>query len=76
MYKLYGYIPNLKLIKTSIEEENIINEIEKHIYKVNHIQFLIIYNNGKSDLAYKIILTLEDFINYKNEKIKRKELKL
>ena len=76
MYRLYGYVPNLKLLIISFNEEKIINEIEKRIYKIDHIQFMIIFNNGNGDMVYKIILNKNDFENYKNEKIKRKELKL
>lgn len=76
MYRLYGYVPNLKLLIVSFNEEKIIKEIEKHIYRIDHIQFMIIFNNGNGDIAYKIILNENDFEDYKNEIIKRKELKL
>lgn len=67
MYKLYGYIPDLKLIKKDTNEEKIIDTIAKYIHKVEHIQFTIVYNDGLGDLAYKIILSDKDFMDYVQE---------
>ena len=39
MFKLYGYVPNLKLLKVSFDEEKIINEISKRINDVEYIVF-------------------------------------
>ena len=70
MYKLYGYIPELKLIKKDNNEEKIIDAIAKYIHKVEHIQFTIVYNDGLGDLAYKIILSDKDFMDYIQEYVK------
>ena len=81
MYKLYGYIPELKLIKKDNNEEKIIDAIAKYIHKVEHIQFTIVYNDGLGDLAYKIILSDKDFMDYiqeyviNNKPLTRKKVK-
>lgn len=73
MFRLYGYIPELKLIKKDNNEEKIIDAIAKYIHKVDHIQFTIIYNDGSSDTAYKIILSDKDFMDYIQEYVTTKK---
>jgi len=70
MYKLYGYIPDLKLIKKDNNEETIIEHLGKNIHKGEHIQFMIVYNDGLGDMAYKIILSENDYLEYIQEYIK------
>lgn len=64
MYKLYGYVPDLKLLKTSFNERQIIEEINKYIYKVDYIHFLVVLIENDRMIPYRIILTEEEFLEY------------
>ena len=70
MFRLYGYIPDLKFIKKDNNEEKIIDTLGKYIYKQERIQYMIIQNNGEGDIAYKIILSEKDYLEYVQEYVK------
>lgn len=73
MYKLYGYEPDIKLLKVSFDEGAIIDEIGKHIYKVQYIHFMIVLQTEDRMIPYKTILTMKDFEDYEEEFINEKE---
>ena len=64
MFKLYGYVPNLKLLKASFNEETIIKEIEKYISKVEYIHFMIVLQLNDRMIPYRIILSKREFAEY------------
>ena len=70
MFRLYGYIPDLKFIKKDNNEEKIIDTLGKYISKQERIQYMIIQNNGEGDIAYKIILSEKDYLEYVQEYVK------
>ena len=67
MYKLYGYVPELKCIKKDNDESKIIDILGKCINKVERIQFMIVLNEGQGDIAYKIISNEKDYLEYIQE---------
>ena len=78
MYKLYGYVPELKLLKTSFDEELIIEEINKYIFTMKDIHFIIILQLNDRMIPYRSICSEEEFLEYieeyrNNNIIKRKE---
>lgn len=64
MYKLYGYVPDLKLLLTTFDERRVIEEINKYIYNVEYIHFLIVLQTDDRMIPYRIILTEEEFLDY------------
>lgn len=67
MFKLYGYVPNLKLLKVSFDEEKIINEISRRINDVEYIHFMIVLQNENSMIPYRMILNEKEYIEYLEE---------
>ena len=74
MYKLYGYIPELSFIKASFNEETIIEEINKYIYNVDYIHFLVTLQTEDRMIPYRIILTEEEFLDYIDDYRKENEV--
>ena len=70
MFKLYGYIPELKFIKRDSNEEKIIETLGKCIKQQERIQYMIVRNDGEGDIAYKIILNEKDYLDYIQEYVK------
>ena len=73
MYKLYGYVPEIKLLKVSFDEGAIIDEIGKHIYKVQYIHFMIVKQLEDRMTSYKIILSEKDYFDYMADYIANEE---
>ena len=67
IYKLYGYVPELKLLKTSFDERLIIEEINKYIYTMKYIHFIIILQLSDRMIPYKSICSEEEFLEYIDE---------
>ena len=64
MYKLYGYIPELKFLKASFDERTIIEEINKYIYNVEYIHFMVVLQTEDRMMPYRLILTEQEFLDY------------
>ena len=64
MYKLYGYVPNLKLIKASFDEGKIIRTLASYIDKFEHIHFIIIKVESDRMIPYRIVLSEDEFYDY------------
>ena len=73
MYKLYGYVPEIKLLKVSFDEGVIIDEIGKHIYKVQYIHFMIVKQTEDRMIPYKSILSEKDYFDYMADYIANEE---
>lgn len=73
MYKLYGYVPEIKLLKVSFDEGTIIDEIGKHIYKTPYIHFMIVKQTEDRMIPYKSILSEKDYFDYMAEYIANEE---
>lgn len=73
MYKLYGYEPDIKLLKVSFDEGVIIDEIGKHIYKVQYIHFMIVKQTEDRMIPYKSILSEKDYFDYMADYIANEE---
>lgn len=64
MYKLYGYIPNLMFLKASFDERTIIEEINKYIYNVEYIHFMVVLQTEDRMIPYRSICSEEEFLEY------------
>lgn len=64
MYILYGYVPDIKLLKADFDEGAIIDEIGKYIYKVQFIHFMIVKQLEDRMTTYKTILSEKDYFDY------------
>ena len=73
MYKLYGYVPDIKLLKVSFDEGVIIDEIGKHIYKTPYIHFMIVKQTEDRMIPYKSILSEKDYFDYMADYIANEE---
>lgn len=69
MFKLYGYVPELKLIKTDKNEEKIIDTLAKLIHKVDRIQFMVVSITEYGPYV-RTILSDKDFMDYIQEYVK------
>ena len=72
MYKLYGYVPELKLIKSDKNEEIIIDALAKLIHKVERIQFMIVSMTEQGPYVITI-LSDRDFMDYIQEYVTTKK---
>lgn len=73
MYKLYGYVPDLRFLKADFDEGAIIDEIGKYIYKVQYIHFMIVKQLEDRMTSYKSILSEKDYFDYMAEYIANEE---
>lgn len=68
MYRLYGgELGDLKLIKKSDDEKEIINNLGKRISEYEYIYYFIIKEENNQDIPYKFITSLEEYSDYIEE---------
>ena len=79
MFKLYGYVPNLKLIKASFDEGKIIRTIGEYIDRLEHIHFIIVLHLEDRTIPYRLILSQDEYYDYlddyEHSNMKRKKVK-
>lgn len=73
MYKLYGYMPDIRLLKVSFDKGVIIDEIAKHIYKVKFIHFMVLMQTEDRMKPCKTILSEKDYFDFIAEYIADEE---
>lgn len=73
MYKLYGYMPEIKLLKVDFDEGKIIDKIGDLIYKVDYIHFMIVKQTEDRMIPYKVILSEKDYFDWIAEYIQKEE---
>lgn len=76
MYKLYGDIAGWKNLDKSENEQDIVDTLTDYVYQSKAIEYMIIEQKDNTDIPYKRISTLEDYLDYINEYENKKTLKL